>query len=76
MRELPPILDPGTQRLVNQALTEARLSCDQDGWPDALKRCALTTPDIADALSTCREHIPPALHAKGSARFTKLMSAR
>ena len=76
MRELPPILDSGTQLLVSQAMTEARTSCDEDGWPDALKHCALATPDIADALSTCREHISPALHAKVSARFTKLMSTR
>jgi len=73
-RQLPPVLDPKSQMLLGNAMREVRASCNEDGWSDALKRCALETTDLTDALSACRAHIPPELHAKLGARMAKVMA--
>jgi hypothetical protein len=50
-------------------------SCEQDAWPDALKKCILmsqSTPGV-DAMQTCNQQFPPALQSKLQERLQTAM---
>lgn len=51
-------------------------SCEQDRWPDALKKCALAANDSSggvDALQGCNQQMPPALQQKLQERMVAAM---
>lgn len=50
-------------------------SCEEDRWPDALKKCILmsqTAPGV-DAMQTCNQQFPPALQSKLQERLQTAM---
>lgn len=50
-------------------------SCEEDAWPDALKKCILTaqaTPGV-DAMQICNQQFPPALQSKLQERLQTAM---
>ena len=67
--------DPQTQSYLASALRVMQQSCEEDAWPDALKKCILTTQDVpgVDAMQTCNQQMPPALQAKLQERMQTAM---
>jgi hypothetical protein len=73
-RQMSSVTDPQMQQMMTRALTAMQESCEQDGWPDALKKCTLEAGDTSDAMGACNVHIPPALQQKIAERMSKAMS--
>jgi hypothetical protein len=65
--------DPQTQQMMAKAMTATQQSCEQDGWPDALKKCVLATANGVDGMGACNQQMPPALQQKMAERMTAMM---
>lgn len=72
-RQAPAVLDPQTQTMMAKAMNAIKDSCEQDGWPAALKRCILESSDTADAMTACDQQVPPALKTKMTERMMNAM---
>ena len=65
--------EPKLRAMVERMAAAVRSSCDQDGWPPALKACALAAPEMLKGLNACEHLVPPALQSKLQARMTTAM---
>ncbi|HVK83980.1 MAG TPA: hypothetical protein VM513_07725 [Kofleriaceae bacterium] len=65
--------DPSTAKLIAAMTDVMRQSCEQDGWPDALKQCLASANDD-DAMTACNSQMPPSVQQKISERMQKAMS--
>ena len=65
---------PNMQQWMATMLRVMTQSCEQDAWPDALKKCILMqTSQSADAMQACNQQFPPALQTKLQERLTTAM---
>ena len=65
--------DPSQQAMVDKALAMVRTSCNDDHWPEALRRCILSAKSgDAAALGACEKITPPELKAKLQQRMMTL----
>ena len=67
--------DPSMKQWFDTTLSVMQQSCEQDGWPEPLKKCILSTQDVTgvDAMQTCNGQMPPALQAKLQQRMQTAM---
>lgn len=68
----------GNPQLASWSQTISRVlkeSCEQDAWPDAMKKCVLTAEIAqgADAMQACNQQMPPALQTKLQQRLSAAM---
>jgi hypothetical protein len=74
---LRPQLAPDDRRMAEMfegAIGVMRASCEEDGWPEAVKRCLLdATPPSPDALAACNQQMPAELQQQIQARMTHEM---
>jgi hypothetical protein len=67
--------DPQMAKWFETTMTIMQQSCEQDAWPDSLKKCILTaqaTPGV-DAMQSCNQQMPPGLQTKLQERLTAAM---
>jgi len=74
MSQAGATLDPSMQQTVERILKAAQESCEQDAWPDALKKCVLDATGGIDAMGSCNAQTPPALQQKIQERLMKAMN--
>jgi hypothetical protein len=65
--------DPKMKPWFERTMAVMQESCEQDHWPDQLKRCLLTSSGAADAMRACNQQMPPELQQKMQARMTRAM---
>lgn len=65
--------DPSTAKLIGAMTDVMRQSCEQDGWPDALKQCLAAANDDA-GMTACNAQMPPSVQQKISERMQKAMA--
>lgn len=67
--------DPSMKHWLDTTLSVMQQSCEEDAWPDALKKCILSTQDVpgVDAMQTCNQQMPPALQTKLQERLQTAM---
>lgn len=67
--------DPQTQSWFATTMRVMQQSCEEDAWPDTLKKCILSTQDVpgVDAMQTCNQQMPPALQTKLQERMQTAM---
>lgn len=65
--------DPKIRSMVERMIGSVRSSCEQDGWPPALKACALAAPEMLKGMNACEHLVPPALQQKLQARMATAM---
>jgi hypothetical protein len=66
--------DPKMSKWFETTIKIVQQSCEQDKWPDAVKRCALaSSPNDANALQACNQQMPPALQQKMQERMVEAM---
>lgn len=65
---------PNMQQWLATMTRVMQQSCEQDAWPDDLKKCILMqTSATADAMQACNQQFPPALQTKLQERLTTAM---
>lgn len=68
--------NPQMKQWYDTALSVMQQSCLEDRWPDALRKCILTTSPAeagADAMQACNQQFPPALQTKLQERLQTAM---
>jgi hypothetical protein len=65
--------DPSMKKWFDLSMKIMQQSCEQDHWPDALKRCMLTNDGSPAAMQGCNQQMPPALQQAMQSRLTKAM---
>lgn len=65
--------DPQTTKMLESVFVALKDSCEQDGWPAALKQCILTAGDNTDAMTKCNGQMPPEIQQKLTERMAKVM---
>ncbi|MEO8700971.1 MAG: hypothetical protein ABI867_13065 [Kofleriaceae bacterium] len=65
---------PSTAKWFELTMQVVQQSCEQDGWPDAVKQCILAgTANNPNALQACNQTMPPALQQKLQDRMVAAM---
>lgn len=64
------VADPTTQQMLALVMKVMQESCEQDAWPDMLKKCILLGAPTTDAMNACNQHMPPALAQKLQERMS------
>jgi len=60
-------------RMVDKMMPAMRESCEQDGWPETMKRCILASPSgDMNAMQRCSNDMPKAVQDKLAQRMMKL----
>jgi hypothetical protein len=72
-RQMGNAPDPQTQQMFAKVMAVIQQSCEQDGWPDVLKKCISLSADSDDAMQSCNQQMPPGLQQKISERMSKAM---
>ncbi|MBK9032415.1 MAG: hypothetical protein IPL61_14080 [Myxococcales bacterium] len=65
--------DPQIQQMLDKVAGVIEPSCEQDGWPDALKACLRASAGTMDGFNACEQLTPPALKQKMSERMQQAM---
>lgn len=65
--------DPSTKQWFELSMKIMQQSCEEDHWPDSLKRCMLANDGTPTAMQTCNQQMPPALQQAMQNRLTKAM---
>jgi len=67
--------NPKMQQWFETTIQIIQQSCEEDAWPDALKKCILAAPTTGgvDAMQTCNGQMPPALQTKVQERLATAM---
>lgn len=65
--------DANATKMIGAMMDVMRQSCEQDGWPDELKKCIVHSSND-DALATCNNQMPPAIQQKIAERMQKAMT--
>jgi hypothetical protein len=67
--------DPQMQQWFATTLRVFQQSCEQDHWPDAVKKCILAAQDTGgvDPMQSCNQQFPPALQTKLQERLASAM---
>jgi hypothetical protein len=65
--------DPRMKNWFDRTMTVLQESCEQDRWPDALKKCMLAGDELAAMTQACNQQTPPALRQKLQDRLNQAM---
>ena len=65
--------DPRMKTWFDRTLSVMQESCEQDHWPDALKKCMLAGDGLAAMTQACAQQTPPALQQRLQERLNKAM---
>ena len=65
--------DPRMKNWFDRTVTVMQESCEQDRWPDALKKCMLAGDELAAMTQACNQQTPPALRQKLQERLNQAM---
>ena len=66
--------DPQMKTWFDRTMAVMQESCEQDQWPDFLKKCMLASDDGTTAMAqSCNQLMPPELQQKMQDRMTKAM---
>jgi hypothetical protein len=70
--------NPQVKKWFDASIGVVRESCEQDHWPDALKKCVLSTNAIQNPMyfQQCNQMVPAGLQQKMQERLTKAMQAQ
>jgi len=67
--------DPKMSKWFDTTIRIVQQSCEQDSWPDAVKKCVLqSNPTDANTLQTCNQTMPAALQKKLQERMVQAMN--
>lgn len=72
-RQVASGTSPDLQQMFTKVMAVVQQSCEQDGWPAALKQCFLTSADSSAGLEACSRQMSAALQQKVTARITAAM---
>jgi hypothetical protein len=72
-RQMGNTPDTQTQQMFGKVMTVVQESCEQDGWPEALKSCILLSKDGSDGMTECNGQMPSQLQQQLQARMVKAM---
>jgi hypothetical protein len=67
--------DPRMKTWFDRTTTVMQESCEQDRWPDALKKCMLASDGLAGMTQACTQQTPPALQRRLQERLNQAMQA-
>jgi hypothetical protein len=65
--------DPKMKAWFDRTMSVMQESCEQDQWPEALKKCMLAAGRTAAASQACNQQMPPELQQKMQQRLSKAM---
>lgn len=65
--------DPRMKTWFDRTMTVMQESCEQDRWPDALKKCMLAGDELAAMTQACNQQTPPALRQRLQERLSQAM---
>jgi hypothetical protein len=66
--------DPQLRAQLDRTMDVMRQSCAEDGWPDDLKQCVMSSPPGAlQGMQACNDKMPKELQAKLTARLMSSM---
>jgi hypothetical protein len=65
--------DPQLKAWFDRTMAVLQASCEQDRWPDALKRCMLASDGRAAMTQACRQQTPPDLQRRLQERLNEAM---
>lgn len=65
--------DPRMRNWFDRTVAVMQESCEQDRWPDALKKCMLAGDELAAMTEACNQQTPPALRQKLQDRLNQAM---
>lgn len=65
--------NPRMKTWFDRTMTVMQESCEQDRWPDALKKCMLAGDELAAMTQACNQQTPPALRQKLQDRLNQAM---
>ena len=65
--------DPKMKTWFDRTMAVMQESCEQDHWPDLLKKCMLASDGTAATMQDCNQQMPPALQQAMQARMAKAM---
>ena len=66
--------DPRMMKWFDTTIRIVQQSCEEDHWPDAVKKCALAAvPNDQSALQNCNQVMPPGLQQKLQTRMVEAM---
>ena len=65
--------DPKMKTWFDRTMAVMQESCEQDQWPDLLKKCMLASDGTTAMTQNCNQQMPPALQQKMQDRLTKAM---
>lgn len=63
--------DPKMKTWFDRTMAVMQESCEQDQWPDLLKKCMLASDGTPAMTQNCNQQMPPELQQKMQARLTK-----
>jgi hypothetical protein len=72
-QQSPYLTDPASRKWFDLSMTVMQQSCEQDRWPDAVKKCVLAANLSPAKLTTCNTQLPPALQESMKQRLAKAM---
>ena len=61
--------DPSTAPMIDKAIAVMRASCEEDHWPESLRRCILGLGNDPSDFRACEKATPPELEEKIKARM-------
>ena len=65
--------DPKMKTWFDRTMAVMQEACEQDHWPDQLKKCMLASDGTTALQQNCAQAMPPALQEKLQARMTRAM---
>jgi hypothetical protein len=65
--------DPRMKTWFDRTMTVMQESCEQDHWPDELKKCMLAGDELAAMTQACNQQTPPALRQRLQERLNQAM---
>jgi hypothetical protein len=65
--------DPRMKTWFDRTMAVMQESCEQDHWPDALKKCMLAGDELAAMTQACNQQTPPALRQRLQERLNQAM---
>jgi hypothetical protein len=67
--------DPQMKTWFERTMAVMQASCEDDHWPDPLKKCMLAGDGLPALTQACRQQTPPALQQRLQERLTQAMQA-
>jgi hypothetical protein len=72
-RQAAHLSDSTMKTWFDRTIGVVQASCEQDHWPDGLKKCLLASDGMAAITQACNQQMPPGLQQTLQDRMTKAM---